>query len=122
MKKKSIKQRRYHLTRKGPQCVGSNSSGAIKQRRYRMHDAAGLKYFPGLGFCEPALVQHVLYSVTNKLPVIVGVHSQATLKRVLQDHLRNQWVEAWRDEWVACGGESVLQVPQPCADPLWFWS
>jgi hypothetical protein len=121
MKKKCRK--RYRLTRKaGPKCFGlSTNSTAIKQRRYRLHDAAGLKHFPGLGYVEPGLVQHVLYSVTDKLPVIVGVHSQATLKRVLEDHLRNQWIETWRAEWVECGGEIAL--PQPCADlPLWFWS
>src|SRR5258708_4189365 len=94
----------------------SNTKTAIKQRRYYWNDKAGLKYFEGLGYVEPGLVQHVLSAVTGELPMSVGVHPKDTLQRVLKKHLRYEWVEPWRPEWLACGGESAPQMPQPCAD------
>ena len=132
---------RYHLNRSANQKYFglSTNSTAIKQRRHRAYDKAGLKYFEGLGYIEPGLVQHILYATVdpdklNKMPVTAGLHSKATLQRVLTDHLRYAWAETWREEWLACGGESAPQVP--CADPrthrrysrftagvcpLWFW-
>src|SRR5262249_45060075 len=122
------RRRRYILSRaagRGSEYFGL-SNKAIKQARYRRNRAAGLTYFEGLGAIEPGLVQHVLLAVThNKLPVIAGVHRKDTLQRVLTDHLRNEWAEAWREEWLACSDERAPQMLQPCADhpstSLWFW-
>jgi|SRR5215468_5920960 len=99
-------------------------SRAADQRQYRAHDKVGLKYFPGLGFVEPGLVEFVIRSVSPKLDHLpVGQVDNATLKRVLTEHLRTEWVEPWRPDWLESGGESAA-LP-PCLDltsPLWLWA
>jgi|SRR5215470_17064065 len=99
-------------------------SRAADQKQYRAYDKAGLKYFPGLGFVEPSFVEFVLRAVSPKLDHLpVGQPAKTTLQRVLTEHLRYEWIEPWRQDWLESGGESAALPPS--TDPgsgLWLWA
>src|SRR5262252_5827139 len=100
-------------------------SRAADQKQYRAYDKAGLKYFPGLGYVEPGLVEFVLRAVSPKLDHLpVGQPDIATLRAVLTEHLSIEWIEPWRSDWLESGGETAALPPctDPASGPLWAWA